>query len=224
MAVSLNDIKDVAAITSLANKVSNRAWLALVAACAVVLLPRQAGDTVTLPFGFGGVDSSTFQFVVLPLLIALCVGFAAAHAQAYRAQFFASAIIDGIQAVDCPGSQEIHPRDLFDMFQEPSLNRVAPLAQLVSGTYGAKARSRKPLARGLLFSVYYVTLKIAAFMFIFLLPAFALQRAYGSAPLSGWWLFLGTFGTIVAGLALAQVMLADLIYVLRVVTRFVQWR
>ena len=112
----------------------------------------------------------------------------------------------------------MHPRDLFDLLVQPTINRVGPLAQLLRWEkyqfFPEVLSAPRPLQY--LVNVYYVALKIVAFVFYFVVPAFALIRAYQSAALVGtrWW--LASIAVGVATLTLLQIMLWELYYTVTV--------
>jgi hypothetical protein len=77
-----------------------------------------------------------------------------------------------------------HPRDVLDLLRIPSVNRVAPLAQVVGGefytlrnTSGNDCEACWRFVRRLLAAAYYVVLKLPATLVYLGLPALALVPA-----------------------------------------------
>jgi hypothetical protein len=119
-------VRDLAAGVSTQAQVANRIWLALMTVSFIVVLPKKDGS-LSLPFGLGNIDRSLFYYslfypVAFSILVVLAVAFAAAHAQVIRATKHAQKELNSLPA---------EARDMFDMSCMPSLNRLAPLAQLL---------------------------------------------------------------------------------------------
>lgn len=212
-------VKDLAEAVSTQARVANRAWLSLISVAVVFLIQEGMTDEqrIKLPFDFGEVDRNTFFSAGYAILGVLSIAFAAAHAQQIRATILAQSAIDKLGSVSIIG---IHPRDLFDMFRLPSVNRVAPLAQLFRGAgqfYSNDSAVGK--ARRRFSALYYIILKVTATSVYSALPAFALWHAYGRATSVSdvsWWL---TGLGIVAGIGLFHAGVADVWYLLKIVRR-----
>jgi len=182
------------------------------------LLPRinpAETQSINLPLGLGSVAPASLYPILFGVLIVLIVAFAAAHAQQVRAQKLAQDHIDRMDASD----GELHPRELFDMLRQPSVVRVAPLAQSLRGKFQFFATANECPAVLWWGSVaYYVLLKWASIGIYFVLPGWALwslgMRLYETKTLSAtlW------FPAGVAAFALAQVMLTDFLYSFRVLS------
>ena len=95
---TLDQLKFLSELTSSCYRTSNRAWLALMAVAALVLIPRTDSADVTLPFSLGTVSRASFYSIALTLLVAVTIAFAAAHAQAFLGQKLARKFIDGAPA------------------------------------------------------------------------------------------------------------------------------
>lgn len=208
-------VKELAAAVSTQAQVSNRAWLGLMTLALVALLPRvetggQAGN-VTLPFGVGPVDAASFSIVLFWMLVVFTIAFSAAHAQQVRAQKLAQKKVDSFGGGGA--KLGIHPRELFDMLRMPSVNRVAPLAQSIRGRHQFHDESSNcPPWLRVASAVYYALLKLPSLAVYFILPAWALFKAYIQVQLTtpARWLF--TTGAVMAGVTLFQVFLSDVVY------------
>ena len=167
-------VKEVAEAFSTQVQVANRSWIALVTVALVAVVPR---DRPSLPFGLGEVSASSFHTVVFFVLVTLTVSFATAHAQGVRADRLGQSIVDSLAKTFQPG--DIHPRDLFDMWRKPTLNRVAPLAQLFQGEHQFHSSVGKCSPKRRFFSTtYYAFLKAGSWLVYFGLPLWALGRSF----------------------------------------------
>jgi hypothetical protein len=124
-------IKDLASACSTQAQVANRTWIALMTVSVIAVLPRSSssGADFQVPLGLGTVDPAWFNVVMLALLTVLAIAFSAAYAQQFRAKRLAQMQLNKLPTVD-EGNVHIHPRDFFDALLIPSVNRVAPIAQL----------------------------------------------------------------------------------------------
>jgi hypothetical protein len=207
-------VQELAAAVSTQAEVVNRSWLALMTVALFGVLPRIPGHdgNVSLPLNLGEVDPGWFHSVVFAILVVLTIAFAAAQAQQVRALKQAHAVIDSMVT----GSKlpdDVHPRELFDMCRLPSLNRVAPLAQLLRGRYQFFVNSRDCPAWLRAASVgYYALLKLASLVVYFGLPSWALWAAYRNIPPAG---RIGCFlavGGALAAVTLLHVLVSDVWY------------
>jgi len=212
------ELKEISELTSTCYRTSNRAWLALMTVAAVVLVPRGGTEKVDLPFDLGSVSSSAFYAIALTMLVAVTIAFAAAHAQAFRAQKLAVAALAGLSADAKAEPTRLHPRDVFDALQQPTINRVGPLAQLIRGRYQFFPEAAKaPNWLRWLVNLYYFILKGVAFAFYFLVPSAALIQAFRAVNIVGGWKWLAWIGVVVAGGALLEVMWMELVHIARVI-------
>jgi hypothetical protein len=220
----LEQVKELAAGVSVQTQVANRVWLALMTVALVAVLPRGTNKNpdLSLPFGLGTVDSTLFYPVAFFILVVLAVAFAAAHAQVIRAGVQAHKMIDSIPKGSF-AENGVDPRGVFDMGRIPSLNRVAPLAQLAIDQSSAITGQRW-WVRGL-GVLYYMLLKLLSLIVYYALPGLAMARAYANASrpeLSR--VVLSSFAVAkwAALLALFHVFVSDIWYSWRVVRRL--WR
>lgn len=205
-------VKQLATAFSTQAQVANRTWLGLMTVALFAVLPRVPGKDGNAPLPFNlQVSAIWLQTAVFAMLVVLAVAFAAAHAQQVRALRLAHDIIDSL-TTDL-GPEEVRPRDLFDISLVPSLNRVAPLAQFLRDTYQFLAGSKSyPMALRLATVGYYAFLKFASLIVYFVLPFWALWKAYGSVSVSGrLWVILVTGGFVLAAVVLFQVLVSDVV-------------
>ena len=209
-------IKELARAASVQTQVSNRSWLALISVFVVALLPRTQVAEFTLPFGLGPVSATWFHFVMFSLLVVLGIAFAAAQAQQVRAQLLANYALRELG--EQPLSElHVHPRDLFDVLRVPSVNRLAPIAQLFQGREAFhSSEKRPPLWRRRVSVVYYLALKSASWLVYFGFPVLALWVSFLRIPWPDWrrWVLLSA--GIIATLPVLQVFVVDIAYVLHV--------
>ena len=211
-------VTELAGAVSTQAKVANRAWLSLITVALFAVLPRAFSKegNVSLPWNIGEVEQVWFHAIAFLILVVLTIFFAAAHAQQIRAQRLAQTVVDSLVVSQISGDI-IHPRELFDMLRMPSLNRIAPLAQLLRGKYQFYVNmERCPAWLRIISTGYYGAIKLVSYLVFFCLPAWALWRAYGMVSLTGWWRVLFTTGGCVAVITLLQVLLTDAIYTAKV--------
>jgi hypothetical protein len=217
-------IKELATAVSTQAQVANRAWLALTTSALVAVIPHvpKENGNLALPFGLGDVKPTVFDTVAFSILVVLAIAFAAAHAQQIRAQKLAQREIDSLRD-EAPSSEGLHPRELFDMWCLPSLNRVAPLAQLLRDKYQFFSDSPKcPKWRRLISVAYYALLKVASMVVYYGLPGWALWQAHSSVKHAGAVGLILLLGSVIAGVALIQIFLSDVAYSSRVIRHL--WR
>jgi hypothetical protein len=203
-------IRELASATSLQVQASNRLWAVLATVSFVALLHRDPAPAPSLPFGLGSIAPQEFYWAVFALLAVLSIAFASAHAQATRASLMAHEALDTLDHGVIVGN--LRPRDLFDMLQIPSLIRIAPLAQLFHGiTTGSSQQWRRTIG-----AAYYFALKGPAWLVYFLVPAAALWFTFARIDTAGSsrWLLM-TVGAL-ATLPLAQILVADVTYGIRI--------
>jgi len=217
-------VKELAVAVSTQAQVANRTWLALMSVALLAVLPRipKPSGNVNLPFGLGEVDPIWFHAVLFSIFVVLAIAFASAHIQQARAQKLAQLVVDLLVA-DPVQHELVHPRELFDMWRMPSLNRVASLAQALRGKYQFFATAHNcPTWLRFVSIVYYALLKLAALTIYYGLPIWALWRAYYGVSLLGWLQHALAVGGLLAGFTLVQVFLSDAMYSVNVMKHL--WR
>ncbi|MGB7601306.1 MAG: hypothetical protein WBM24_13425 [Candidatus Sulfotelmatobacter sp.] len=208
-------VSELAEAVSTQAKVANRAWLALITAAVFAVLPRTEdpkSGNLSLPWNIGEVDPRWFHAIAFFILVVLAITFASAHAQQIRAQVLTQGVISSLAKVQHP-DEVVHPRELYDMLRTPSLNRVAPLAQLLRGKYQFYASSgRCPQWLRVLSVLYYGIVKLVSLVVFYLLPIWALGWAYMLVALPGIWRMAVIASARVAGVTLLQVLYTDVRY------------
>jgi hypothetical protein len=211
-----NLVKELATATSTQTQVSNRSWLALITVSVLAVLPESQNPETPLPLGLGNVSTTWFHFVMFSLLVVLSIAFAAAHAQQVRAQRLSNFALDGLG--EQPLSElRVHPRDLFDILRVPSVNRLAPIAQLFQGMdafYGSG--KRPPRWRKTLSIFYYLALKVASWLVYFGFPVVALWFSFDHIPWRDWRYWALVVAGAIATLPILHVFLVDVVYVAQV--------
>ena len=206
----LKSAKALADAVSTQAQVANRSWLAMMTLALFAVLPRElsTAHTISLPFSLGSVPASSFYAVVYPLMIILVIAFSSAHAQQITAQNHAQNILN--QLAHESGSQ-IKPRDWFDMWRKPSLNRVAPLPMSLYQIFPERIgfKLRRVVVRS-----YYAVLKFVALGIYFIFPLFALWYVY-LARLGPVTRKLFIVGALLATWTLIQVVILEIIYAQR---------
>jgi hypothetical protein len=212
-------IEKLAKAVSTQAEVANRIWLGLVTVAIVGLLPKTPsagfpGD-VDLPFGLGHVVEASFHLIVFLMIVVFGIAFSAAHAQQIRAQTLAQDFISTLPN-HATGTLGMHPRELFDLLRLPSLNRVAPLAQLLRGrSQFYRSRASCPAWLRIVTTLYYIPLKLTSMVVFFGLPAFSLYHSYKLTQVAGylWWFMI--IGGLLAASALFLIRFVELLYLKR---------
>jgi len=207
-------VKDLAVGVSTQADVANRAWLALISAAIIALIPHAKG--VSLPFSLGEVPQPWFHGVIFSFLVVLAIAFASAHSQQVRAQKLAQLVIGSLGSLLGPVCA-IHPRDYFDMQRKPSLIHIASLAQSLRGKYQFFTTAPGlPIWRKKITVLLYVLWKIIGFVIYFVFPVVALWQAHRDFAASGLLQACNLFFTWIAILALGQVLLLDFLYAITI--------
>ena len=212
-------IEKLAKAVSTQAEVANRIWLGLVTVAIFGLLPRapieKSPGFLDLPFGLGSVEAVSFHLITFLMIVVLAIAFSAAHAQQIRAQTLAQEFINTLPN-HATGTLGMHPRELFDLLRLPSLNRVAPLAQLLRGRFQFyRSRTSCPRWLKIVTTLYYIPLKLTSMVVFFGLPAFSLYHSYKLTRVVGyvWWLLI--IGGLLAASALVIMCFTELLYLMR---------
>ncbi|MBN2707419.1 MAG: hypothetical protein JXR46_00130 [Calditrichaceae bacterium] len=176
-------VKHLADAASIQIKAANKMWLIIVAISLIALFPptdtNPPAVNVELPFGLATVSNHQFYPILFGLMSVLMVALTSSFAQALRAHFLTIPAVKNIKSNTIAG---IHPQDLFDMFRDVSVNRVAPIAQILRGKYQFSDESENcPQWRRVVTAIYYLILKLIAWGVYWILPAYAYFVAYQKA-------------------------------------------
>ena len=202
-------IEKLAKAVSTQAESANRIWLGLVTVSIVGLLPQAPTN---LPFGLGSVEPSSFRLIVFLMIVVFAIAFSSAHAQHIRAQKLVHEFIDTLPAHGT-GTFGMHPRELFDMLRLPSLNRVAPLAQLLRGQYQFYRKPAPcPRWRKVVTTFYYILLRLISMIVYFGLPAFSLYHSHNLVKAVGFLSLLIFIGGVFAAFTLLQMVVSELAY------------
>ena len=204
-------VKELAEATSAQSQVANRYWIALITVALVSLLAEPSNKPVTLPLDFGEIPPSRFYFAAFWLLAVLTTAFSSAHAQVVRVQRMAHNSMDDL-GDDPLFDSSVHPRDYFDAIRLPTVNRLAPLAQLFRGRESRFGNpDNVPSWRQRCSGLYYIALKTTSWFFYFIMPGVALWTSYYRTGMSGWVQFVSATVAGISTLALAHVFIVDVI-------------
>ena len=168
-------------------KASARYWmaLALISVITIVSIVPEASNTVinsnntvTLPFGFGDINQNYFYPFSAVLISLLTISFGASQAQMIRARKLANTVLRATYK-DINFSGDIDLRDAFDVINATSINRTAPLAQLILGSHQFyPSKDKQPIIRKIIAITYQAALKTASYLVIYLLPFYALYISF----------------------------------------------
>lgn len=210
---------------SVQTRVATRLWVALAFVSLLAIMPNQTGPRppintkVDLPFSLGKVNRSDFYPFATLVISILIVGFGSANTQSTRSRkLIQKAIVALEDSVDLPG--KIYLLDAFDAMTTPSINRTAPLAQNLQGSYQFYPMSQEcPASRTLLSAAYYITLKSLSFLVMYCFPAYALISSFQQGGLTSWdarpWnihVVFFWFAATIALIILLQLFITDILY------------
>src|SRR5262249_37309290 len=142
--------------------------------------------------------------IVFALLIVLTIAFASAHAQLLRATRLAQNAVDAVDDSVIIG--KLRPRQLFDMLRQPSLLRVAPLAQLLQDVAWLSGKIKKRWAQ-----VYYFLMKSLSWLVFFGLPLGAIWSCAFRVA-AGAWEAVAIAAATLATIPLIHVAATDIAY------------
>lgn len=215
----MQNIKELAAAVSTQARVSNQAWLGLLAVAVAALLPQSSdGGLLELPGRIGKVDATLYYPTLFAMLVVVTLAFCSAQAQTVRAQSLAQSFVDTLGNGDTITG--IHPRELFDMMRLPSLNRVAPLAQYIRGPYQwFRTEQKCPFWLRAASTTYFILLRFASIVVYYGLPTAALRQVYERVHVAGLFAWFVPFGAGLAASALLIVLIGDGVYLILTVPR-----
>jgi hypothetical protein len=213
-------------------KVATRFWtiLALVSLLAVMpnhITNERTGETkVKMPFSIGEVERSDFYPFATLFISILIIGFGSANFQAVRSRRLIQRAIEALNGdLAFPGN--IHLQDIFDAIASPSINRIAPLAQILQGKFQFYPESKNcPKTRTLLSTIYYFLLKAVTILVMYIFPAYALINSFVLGELFDWnarpWkihIIFFWFISLMALLILFQLFISDIFFIKRALKR-----
>jgi hypothetical protein len=210
-------------------KIANRFWTALALVCLIAIMPTASTidkTTINMPFGLGDVQRPDFYPLATLFISILIIGFCSASFQAIRTRSLIHRAIESLKRdIVLPGN--IHLQDVFDIINHPSIFRVAPIAQVLQGSFQFYPESKKcPRKRVFLSTIYYLFLKVITFLVMYIFPAYGLVNSFLSGGLSSWdadpWkihVIFFWFPSIMALLILFQLFVSDSLYVTRALKR-----
>lgn len=201
-------------------KIASNFWLTLAAFSIIAISPTKTNDSkIEMPLGLGLFEEINFYpliFIIIALLI-MCYG--STMSQALRGRKLIQRVVNNLPSSDKTICKEsTHIQDIVDILIHPSLNRVAPLAQIMQGEKQFLPESNTiPVNKKKLYSLYYLFLKLIATLVIYFVPGYALfitffnsnvhsEGAWG-LPTYIFWIF-----TIIAFLILLQLLILEIEY------------
>ena len=159
-------------------KTTNKFWLVLIIASIIALVGRlDDKQLIELPFTLGKVQPTDFYTITIILISVVTIVFSAAMTQTMRTRLLIQKAID-----DLPESElyigKIHVQDYFDSMVSPTYLRVAPISQFMLGKnqfFGTGKQNK--LIRSLA-TILYILLKSTTFVFLYIMPAFAVKKCW----------------------------------------------
>jgi len=218
-------LKQLADGLSIHTRIAARYWLALALVSAVTVIPTPQKNLLLLPFlsvQAPARDFYAFAFILISLLV---IGYGSASCQGIRTRQLAQLFINGCRKEFLHPSG-LHIQDVFDCIVSPSINRMAPLAQILQGKQQFFAKDQSVPRRPTILIGYFTTLRLVGVLAVYVFPGYALVVAFvkssmyrPSASLWGIPVYLFWLVGIVAILVLVQSLCFDIRYFLESVRR-----
>lgn len=157
---------------------ATKLWYALATVSALSLMPvATASNTLQAPFGIGELNSVDFYSFAVVAISILGIGAGAAQCQAIRSRSLINRVLDEY-GKEYPLTRNVALQDAFDAVVTSSIQRIAPLAQVLRGRCQFYPESHNcPLYLRLLSSLYYTVLKLVSVMVVHVFPAYALVQS-----------------------------------------------
>jgi len=171
-------------------KISTNFWLVIATFSIITVSPTKTEETkIEMPFDLGKFDVINFYpftFVVLSLLI-ICYG--STLSQAIRGRMLIQRAVDDLKKQK-ENKDKIDLQDIIDVLNYPTLNRVAPLAQILQGKNQFFTESHNVSKKNrALVGIYYLFLKLVITLIMYSFPGYALSLSFWRSNLyeSGIW-------------------------------------
>jgi hypothetical protein len=208
-------------------KTANNFWIALVTFSVIAISPTKTNDgKYTLPINLGSFQESDFYPLVFTIISLIIICYGSVFAQALRSsKLVYRAVTDLKNSHVFIGN--IHIQDVVDAMIYPTINRVAPIAQLLQGKdqFFPEANNRSKIKSFVSFS-YYAILKLVTILVRLIFPAYALivsfiRSKYFSNSVwqipSIFFVIIGLFALII----IIQLVLYDIVHIWRIYKRLV---
>jgi len=172
-------LKDLSSGYSNHNKFVNTHWFAIAIISILILMPGQESSTaINLPFNIGQVKNTDFYPFAAVLLGLLIISFGSIQIRSVRTKKLIEKVICEIKEKD-GNIYGIDLRDIFDSIIEPSIFRLAPIAQFIRGKYQFFHNSENcPKYLKILSTFYFFILKLISYLVIYFLPFYAMLKCY----------------------------------------------
>ena len=155
-------------------KVATKYWLALAVVSTLIVMATPRNGELTLPFFSISVFIGDFYPFVFILLSLLVIGYGSAHSQGIRTRMLIQRYIDS-SSEKFLSNGDLHLQDVFDSLVVPSINRIAPLAQILQGKNQFYSRiPTRSTWRSILLGGYFAVLRFVGLLAIEIFPAYAL--------------------------------------------------
>ncbi len=160
-------------------KIATNFWLVIAVFSIITVSPTKTEETkIEMPFDLGKFDVINFYpftFVVLSLLI-VCYG--STLSQAIRGRKLIQRTVDELKKQK-ENKDKIDLRDIIDVLIYPTLNRVAPIAQILQGDNQFFTESHNVSKKNrVLIGIYYLFLKLVITLIMYLFPGYALSLSF----------------------------------------------
>jgi hypothetical protein len=211
------------------NRIATSYWIALAIVAALSLIPSPLSGKIALPFLSVEVSTADFYPFATILISLLIVGYGSSNVQVTRTRRLVHKYLDSKRksGEEFIVPATIHLQDVFDSITTPSINRVAPLAQILQGqNQFYPEASKRSLLRSIIASIYFVLLRGVGMLTIEVFPGYALAMAFlkgnlivpGSNPWGIPVIFFWAVGAV-AYIILIQLLVIDVLFGIRSVKR-----
>ncbi|HET6456990.1 MAG TPA: hypothetical protein VFI02_21530 [Armatimonadota bacterium] len=216
-------LKQLADGLSIHTRIAARYWLALALVSGLTVMPIPDGGSITLPFLSKVATTQEFYPFAFMLISLLAIGYSSASSQGIRTRELAQRLIDNTKDKYLYPF-DIHIQDVFDAVVSPSINRMAPLVQILQGKQQFLTRD-SVAQRSRILVFYFGILRFVAILVVNIFPGYALITAFAKSSMFRlcpvWGIPVCLFWTvgIVAISVLSQSLCSDIDYFLKSVRR-----
>lgn len=159
-------------------KATNTFWIVLIISSIIAIVGRNdEKGLIELPFTLGKVIPTDFYTISIILISTVTIVFSAAMTQTLRSRMLIQKAIEDLSESERYVGK-INIQDYFDSIATPTYTRVAPIAQFLLGKKQFFGEGKQNKFIKSIATILYIALKLTTFVFLYLIPAFALIKCW----------------------------------------------
>ena len=157
---------------------TNKFWVVLIIASTIGLVGRPDVDNlIELPFTLGKVYAADFYSISIILISVVIIAFSSAMIQTIRTRMLIQKAINDLSDAEL-FIGKVHIQDYFDSISTPTYSKVAPIAQFILGKNQFFGEPKPSKGRRRFAKLVYLVLKYSTFIFLYLIPIWALVKCW----------------------------------------------